>query len=311
MNDYAPLAIFTYNRPEHLSSLLDSLSLNPEAKFSTAFFFADGLKRDADKKKCDEVLKIINSTSIFKDKFIVNRERNLGLKENILSGVSDVLKKYEKIIVLEDDLICESNCLNFLNKSLAFYSEEKDVWQINAHSVTGNLLLSNKSRLIDDVNSWAWATWSDRWEPFIKSEIFLKQKSYFNQQDLENLDRYYHYSADLEGNLNGSTRTWAVFWKIFVLLQEGLSVFPSKSYVFNIGFDGTGENSGDGDPFRTKLNKKKTEKFQKKIVKNKLYVFIVYCFWRVYYIKRYIKFHSKKVESKNAFKEYLSRKFKS
>ena len=66
----------------------------------------------------------------FKDKFIVNRESNLGLKENILSGVSDVLKKYEKIIVLEDDLICESNCLNFLNKSLAFYSEEKDVWQI-------------------------------------------------------------------------------------------------------------------------------------------------------------------------------------
>ena len=88
MNDYAPLAIFTYNRPEHLSSLLDSLSLNPEAKFSTAFFFADGLKRDTDKEKCDEVLKIINSTSIFKDKFIVNRESNLGLKENILSGVS-------------------------------------------------------------------------------------------------------------------------------------------------------------------------------------------------------------------------------
>ena len=44
-SELSPIAIFGYDRPEHLENLLNSLVKNDESKDSTVYFFIDELKR--------------------------------------------------------------------------------------------------------------------------------------------------------------------------------------------------------------------------------------------------------------------------
>ena len=50
---------------------------------------------------------------------------NYGLSKNIIQGVSEILKKFKKIIVLEDDLIETDNILKFMNEGLTLYEKNK------------------------------------------------------------------------------------------------------------------------------------------------------------------------------------------
>src|SRR2546427_8841101 len=44
--DFAPIALFVYNRPDHALRTLDALLNNPKAKDSDLFVFSDGPKND-------------------------------------------------------------------------------------------------------------------------------------------------------------------------------------------------------------------------------------------------------------------------
>ena len=42
---YAPIALFTYNRPDKTKTVIESLLKNAEAKDSDLFIFSDGPKK--------------------------------------------------------------------------------------------------------------------------------------------------------------------------------------------------------------------------------------------------------------------------
>ena len=58
MKEYAPIALFAFNRPDLLRSTLDALRANPEAPSTELFIFVDGPRNDEDAEKTASVLKI-------------------------------------------------------------------------------------------------------------------------------------------------------------------------------------------------------------------------------------------------------------
>ena len=69
MNNLAPIAYFTYNRPEHTKISLESLKKNELAKFSQIIVFSDGPKNNqTDKNKVKEVRNILEKLTGFKKK---------------------------------------------------------------------------------------------------------------------------------------------------------------------------------------------------------------------------------------------------
>ena len=58
-----------------------------------------------------------------------------------------------------------------------------------------------------------------------------------------NLDNSYNIWEQVVKNANGSLFTWAVFWYAAVFLNNGLTIYPKRSMVKNIGHDGSGMNS--------------------------------------------------------------------
>ena len=55
------------------------------------------------------------------------KEKNFGTKKNIVNAINETFKKFNKIIVIEDDLILSKSFLYFMNFCLNNYKDKKNL----------------------------------------------------------------------------------------------------------------------------------------------------------------------------------------
>ncbi len=97
--------MFVYNRLRHTQQTIEALQKNELASDSELFIFSDGPKSNDEKEKVEIVRKYLKKIDGFREITIIQRKNNLGLAKSIITGVTEVINKYGKIIVLEDDLV--------------------------------------------------------------------------------------------------------------------------------------------------------------------------------------------------------------
>ena len=117
--DLAPIVLFVYNRPDHTRQTVEALQKNELAVDSELFIYSDAAKNENAEQKVNEVREYIKSIDGFKKITIIEREKNWGLANSIIDGVTNIVNEYEKIIVLEDDLVTSPYFLRFMNSSLS------------------------------------------------------------------------------------------------------------------------------------------------------------------------------------------------
>ena len=108
MSDLAPIVFFAYNRPNHTRKSLTALSENILAQDSKLYIFCDGIPKSTSQeniKNNNLVKKVIREKNWCGKVEIIESNYNKGLAKSVIEGVEEVLNKYGKIIVLEDDLI--------------------------------------------------------------------------------------------------------------------------------------------------------------------------------------------------------------
>lgn len=256
MKNFAPIALFVYNRFKHTKQTVEALKANKYAKKSKLFIYSDGYKNEVDKKQVLHVREYLKSIDGFKSVDIVERKSNIGLAENIVSGITKIVNKYGKIIVVEDDIVTSPYFLKFMNEALDFYENEKRVWHIGGW----NYPISTK--LLDDIfvsrimTCWGWATWQDRWKYFQKEPKKLIKKYKPNDIKKFNIDGYLNLWEQVLQNQDKKINSWAVFWYESIFKHNGLCVNASRSLVKNIGFDGSGVHSGTRKKYNAKLSYK-------------------------------------------------------
>ncbi|WP_315853192.1 glycosyltransferase family protein [Mucilaginibacter robiniae] len=116
MQNLAPIALFVYNRPDHTRRTLNYLQKNQLAEESRLFIFSDGPKTEADQQKVKEVRLLAQQATGFKSVKLIERAENMGLANSIISGVSQLVQEYGKVIVFEDDLLSSPTPFNILMK---------------------------------------------------------------------------------------------------------------------------------------------------------------------------------------------------
>jgi Skp family chaperone for outer membrane proteins len=102
---YSPIVLFVFNRVNHTRLVIESLLKNSEAELSELFIFSDFQKRNEDKEKVYEVRRFLKTVQGFKAINIIERDVNFGLSKSIITGVTEIVNKFGKVIVLEDDLV--------------------------------------------------------------------------------------------------------------------------------------------------------------------------------------------------------------
>jgi hypothetical protein len=239
-----PLIIFVYNRPEHITKTIEALKSNAFAAESSLFIFSDGNKDERDKKNVDKVRNYISKISGFKEIKITLRVKNLGLADSVISGVTEVIEKYGKAIVLEDDIVTSPYFLKFMNEALEFYKDDKRIFSISGYNFPIKIPESYKHQVYISPrpSSWGWATWKDRWDNAVwKPENVLNikdKKAVRNLMDKAGKDLAPMLLKSIEGKIS----SWAVKWAFTHLVNESYCLYPTNSLVRNNGADASGTN---------------------------------------------------------------------
>ena len=161
----APIALFVYNRLEHLEKTINALQNNILALDSELYIFSDGAKDEKSSEQVNKIRKYIKTISEFKKIIVIEREKNLGLANSIISGVTEVINKYGKIIVLEDDMVTSRYFLKYMNEALEYYENEDRVISIHGYIYPVKKELPN-TFFMKGADCWGWATWKRGWDLF-------------------------------------------------------------------------------------------------------------------------------------------------
>lgn len=250
----SPILLFTYNRLQHTQRCLEALLKNTLAADSELFVYADAAKDEAGKEAVEEVRRYIHSLQGFRTITIIERDENWGLARNIIDGVTTQIKKYGKVIVLEDDLVVAPYFLQFMNDALEIYKDEPKVGHIQACDFTQDASLPD-TFLIKWTGSWGWATWERAWKHFnpngkeLLHELEARKLSYtfdFNGK--------YGFTRMLRRQIAGKNNSWAIRWNASLFIKDILSLNVGRSLVQNEGFDGSGTNCGGGGLYASNLH---------------------------------------------------------
>ncbi len=296
---YAPVAVFAYNRPAHLRVVLDSLKKNVELLKSPLYIYIDGPKDDKGYEVYWQVLKVAQD---FKDKYlgdvnIISSERNSGLAVSIISGVTRLIERYEKVIVVEDDSEVSVNFLHFMNQALDFYEHNPRIWSIGGFSLPMKIPNEYLSDAITTqrVSSYAWATWKNRWESidwsvkdYSKFRFNLRQRKCFNRWGKDR-------ASMLDDQMNDRINSWAIRFDYAMFKNNMYNIIPTYSLVSNIGHDGSGTHNlrnKNEEWFNIKLAKGQREFILESMKPNEAIRKEFIKFFRVTFlnrIKRYIR----------------------
>jgi hypothetical protein len=261
MQNLAPIALFVYNRPEHTRRTLTYLEKNLLADESRLFIFSDAAKTDDDKAKVEQVRQLVKDITGFKSVKVTLRKENMGLANSIISGVTQLVNEYGKVIVFEDDLLSSPYTLQYFNEALTKYANEEKVMHIGAYMYKLADTKLPQTFFFRAATSWGWATWARAWKDFEPDvDVLLKQ---FDKKktDRFSIEGTMNFWKQLEGFKAGKNDSWAIRWYASIFLKGGLTLNPSTSLINNIGNDGSGVHSNKENMYHVRITQKAVKQF--------------------------------------------------
>lgn len=240
--NYAPIALFTYNRADKTKRVVETLLQNAEARESDLYIFSDGPKTVEKAAAVLENRRYIHTITGFKSINIVEREKNWGLANSLIAGITDVINKYGKVIVVEDDLILSPYFLKFMNDGLEKYKDDDRVGAICGY------IFPFKESLPDTfflyfMHPWGWATWKRSWDLLDTNTKRLLRKMRFKVKKF-NLGGNCGSYGNLYCQKIGLLDSWYIRFYASLFLNKKLNLFPGKTMVINSGLDSSGTHCG-------------------------------------------------------------------
>lgn len=269
---FAPIALFAYNRPDHLRRTLAALQTCPLARKSDLYVFSDAPRSAEDRRPVDRVRELLRGLGGFGHVEVIHQEVNLGLARSIIGGVTDLCDVHGRVIVLEDDLVVAPGFLAFMNQALDRYQDEPKVMQVSGYmfpiaraAELGNTFLCRVPA------SWGWATWSRAWACLdLDSERLFNLLAVNSRQYEFDVNGSYPYFSDLQRQIEGKIDVWGVRWYASMFVKGGFCLYPTCSLVRNIGMDGSGIHCGSSTVFDVELSHNESWEFTERIEESQL-----------------------------------------
>lgn len=247
---FAPIALFAFNRPDLLKRTLETLKACSEAGETPLHIFVDGARNEAEKAKVSEVVRVAGEAEGFASVEVTASPVNKGLGQSIIDGVSEVINRFGRAIVMEDDLSVMPNFLAFMNDGLERYASEAKVFSVCGYTLD----IGRTEDYPFDTwfgrrsSSWGWATWKDRWDSVDwnpSEKAILETRRAFNRWGGSDCSKM------LLDWRHGANKSWAIRFCYAVFRQGKLSLFPVRSLVDpDAGFNGEGTNCKPYNRFR-------------------------------------------------------------
>ena len=245
MLEPVPVVLFVYHRLDHLRKTVEALQKNDLVDKTELIVYSDAPAKPEHQQGVEEVRAYLSKIKGFKNVNVIAQTQNQGLAKSIVSGVTEQINKYDRIIVLEDDLETSPYFLRFMNEALDLYKDDEKVMQVSGFTFSMGEKLP-ESFFVAHAPSWGWATWKRAWDHLsLDVDQHIKKIKENKLEYRFNVDDGTDFFSHLVANKNAVLNTWAVKWYASLFLNDGLCLYPQKSLVRNLGHDGSGENCLD------------------------------------------------------------------
>ena len=246
-----PVALFVYNRPQHTQKVVDALREN---NIPLLYIFSDGPKDAADALKVEETRKALDRIDWVK-KAVVKEKINKGLADSIAAGVSRVLGEHNEVIVLEDDCLPYADFYSYMCQCFKRYENEEKVFCVSAylHPVKSSIFKGYPYDVFfwKRFWSWGWGTWRRAWEKYEPDIERLMDAVTVKGINLKKFGK--DILPTVKAHRNGKINTWDVRWLLTMIVNDALSVYPVRTCIKNIGFDGSGIHCGISSKYDTRF----------------------------------------------------------
>ena len=254
METPAPVVLFCYKRLDTLKQTIESLQQNYCADESELYIFSDGAKKTEEEPVIAAVRDYLKTVTGFRKVTITEAIQNKGLASSIIGGVTDIINKYDKVIVLEDDLVTSRNFLIYMNKGLDYYKDNSKIFSIAGFSIPIKGQNESSVYFTQRASSCGWGTWKDRW-----NVIDWEVKDYPELMSSRPARRAFNkMGSDMTGLLTkqkqGKINSWAIRWCYHQFKYDLYSVHPVVSKIKNIGY-----GSADATHTRESFNRFETK----------------------------------------------------
>ncbi len=237
MEDIA-LVYFIFNRPEKTKVSFDAIR---KAKPKNLVIYSDGPKNKIDIEKVNLVRAIVSVIDWDCRLTQINHAENIGCKSNILNGIGKVLETFEKVIIIEDDIVINQSFIDFCSKMLYKYEFSENIYAITGFNGLLKNAITNQDGFLSKRHcNWGWATWKRAWKDFKDLQFVESTKmtdsidKYFNHKFPANL--YKHVFNDKQF----TNENWDILWDLYMISKDGYSISSSINLIKNIGFDKEG-----------------------------------------------------------------------
>ncbi|HKQ26568.1 MAG TPA: glycosyltransferase [Burkholderiales bacterium] len=237
----APIALFAYNRPAHIRRTVESLLANELAAASDLYIFSDGPRSPAQEPAVAAVKRYVRKVSGFRSVTVIEGATNQGLANSIIDGTTRLTREFGSVVVLEDDLVLSPHFLKYMNRALERYQDDDSAMQVSGYMFPIDVAAETDAFFMPFTTSWGWATWERAWQHFDPDmRGFDALVGDRHLRDSFDLGGAYGYFDMLERQRRGSIDSWAIRWYLSVFIRGGLTLYPARTLVRNIGFDGSG-----------------------------------------------------------------------
>ena len=246
-----PIAVFAYNRPEHVTRALESLARCVRIDECRVYIFCDGPKAEKEANSVWATRSAVHELAPKLNAEIIERENNFGLARSIVTGVTELCERYGRVIVLEDDLLVSPDFIDFMLQSLDRYSDSDNVFQVAGFMYPVDHPASTDAFFLPMTCTWGWATWHRAWTNFDATPDVAILERLAGSEIRARFDPYGddRFIRMLRKRIRGENNSWGILWYSHVFQRHGLILWPRQSLVWVGGFDSSGTHCGDGAPF--------------------------------------------------------------
>ncbi len=253
---YAPIIIPTLNRAEHLKRCVESLKTNPEAKYTDLYISVDYPPDERYYKGYPEVKEYVKSIDGFGSVNVFFQDHNLGAMYNLQFLRDQISSFCDGYIQTEDDNEFSKNALDYINKGLELYKDDRDVTAICCCN-DGLISSDFKSTYFKSVwhNARGVGQWFSKDKDIRKyisdqliDEVYASRKlrnrlSKSNGLLFQAISLFFTGEMPVLFDGEGKLRTIDYSRSVYNIIKNKHCIMPMKELARNWGYDGTGVNT--------------------------------------------------------------------
>ncbi|UJP64476.1 glycosyltransferase family protein [Mongoliitalea daihaiensis] len=237
-----PILLIAFNRPDTTQKVIDSLMSVKPLKIFAAIDAPRPEKGEAEVQKNNQVIEIIKNINWDCDIEFIIPKHNMGCKLNISQAITQIFKKVDRLIVIEDDIIAGPSFFIFADQMLERYKDNPQVGIITANNYTP-IDSATDYYFSRYTHIWGWALWKRTWEGFDVDLNFLKGKNVekilkelnLGSSEMKYMSNYY-YNVKTKID-NGVMNAWGPQFFLYNYLNGLLTITPKNNLAMNIGVE--------------------------------------------------------------------------